>query len=323
MTRHRYPIDRFRFDPTDGTLADPASGESVRLRPQAAALLAALLAAEGRVVDRETLARAVWGEERVVDFDAGLAALLREIRAALRSLGGNPDRIETLPRRGVRVVAPEPAGRARRPLRWLIPAGAALAVAGAIAAAWVLVSDRAAGPAAPWSLALMPLEGPATAPGGPRTGILLADTLLAELWQAELPGLELIGRAGMRPYAGRADAARAVAADLGVDLLLEGSYRSGPAGWRLDVRLLATPPGRVVWARTLEGGEPALPVADVAARLVEQLAGDWPRLRRELGDRGRTALLQRDFMETSGRFDGLAPRAAAVCTATQPERTTA
>lgn len=287
MTQERYQFDRFSFNAEDGTLADRESGNSVRLRPQAARLLALLLDRAGELVDRDTLIEAVWGDRRVVDFDAGLAALLRELRAALASVGGDPERIETLPRRGVRIHAsprsPRAAHRSGSGVRWFGLAAistsiAAVAVAGAL---WLRIVPPGDEPRSAPSrhLALLPLESSNGQPE--RLGIVVADTLLAELWQADLDSLELIGRAGMRPYAQRADVARAVAEDLGVDLLMEGSYDADPAGWRVDIRLLATPPGRVVWSQSLTGDDPELPVSRIAEELVERLARDWATLDEE------------------------------------------
>jgi len=305
----KYEFDRFTFEPVDGTLTDRDTGRSARLRPQAARLLVALLDRAGELVDRETLAGAVWRDERVVDFEAGLAALLRELRGVLAELDGDAGLIETLPRRGVRLNASARCAARAGPdatgtRRWLGLAGLSALVAAALIVAGLVVrggwQDRQA--AATWSLALLPLESPDGSSA--TTGIVLADTLLAELWQADLESLELIGRAGMRPYAGRDDVARAVAADLGVDLLLEGSFRAGPDGWRVDVRLLATPPGRVVWSESQSGGESELPVADVAGRLVERLRRDWPALRDKLGDRRALGLLHGNFRSISGAFHG-------------------
>ena len=118
-----------------------------------------------------------------------------------------------------------------------------------------------------------------------QAGILLADGILAALWRAELENLELIGRAGMRPYAGREDVVSAVASDLDVDLLIEGSIRFASDDWQVDIRLMQVPPGRVVWSQTVAGDDPALPTGAVAAELVDQLADDWPEIRKELNSR--------------------------------------
>ena len=89
----------------------------------------------------------------------------------------------------------------------------------------------------------------------------------------------------MRPYAGRQDVVSAIAADLGVDLLMEGSVRVSSGGWQVDLRLLQVPPGRVVWSHAIEGEEPALPTDAAAAELVERLAEAWPELRKDLNSR--------------------------------------
>lgn len=330
MTQRRYEFDRFSFDPDDGTLADRESGARARLRPQAARLLAVLLDRAGRLVDRDTLVEAVWGPDRVVDFDAGLAALLRELRTALESVGDDPERIETLPRRGVRINASISTSRGTRGhgsgVRWwlgLAALSASVAAAAVATALWLrdLPPGGESVPADSWSLALLPLV---TTDGSAedRMSIVLADTLLAELWRAELPSLALIGRAGMRPYAGRDDVASAVARDLGVDLLVEGSYRTGSDGWRVDVRLLATPPGRVVWSHSLSGPEAELPVSDVAARLVEQLAEDWPRLRQALAGRSVSGGSRQNFRSISSLFDGNGAAPAARYVASQSNRST-
>lgn len=289
-----YQFEQFVFDPADGRLARVDGAGEEHLRPQAGSLLQYLLEHPQTVVGRETLCREIWGEGAVVDFDSGLAALLRELRQALERLGGDPQLIETVPRRGYRLkveVSQDSVGAAansRRPGHavWLF--GSVLILAAAFAAFILWRSDvPPTGWSGPHQLAILPLERfgePGLRPD--RAGILLADSILAALWRAELEELELIGRAGMRPYAGRDDVVAAVAADLGVNLLIEGSIRAEPERWQVDLRLLAVPAGRVIWSQTLDGNDPVLPVSDIARTLVGQLSGEWPQLRDSL-DSGR------------------------------------
>lgn len=297
-----FEFDQFLFDPTDGRLGRVDDADEVRLRPQAGKLLARLLAQPGRVVDRDTLVREIWGEDTVVDFESGLAALLRELRRAIQSLGGDPGLIETVPRRGYRLRAQvrriDGAGgdttrsKGGRPAskRPVVIAIVVMTVAAILTTAALTVFDGWREPATfgdatrqPHQLAILPLErfGEPDYPPA-RAGILLADGILAALWRADLENLELIGRAGIRPYAGRDDVVSAVAADLGVDLLIEGTARFSSDDWRIDLRLLEVPPGRVVWSHTVAGREPALPTAAVATELVDKLAEAWPELRKKL-----------------------------------------
>jgi DNA-binding winged helix-turn-helix (wHTH) protein len=104
----------------DGTLFDPATGEVrrgeivTRLEPQPAALLALLAATPGQLVSHDDIARRLWPAGTHVDFAAGVHYAVRQVRAALGDSGRAPRVIETLPRRGYRVVAEAvvPAGRA-------------------------------------------------------------------------------------------------------------------------------------------------------------------------------------------------------------------
>lgn len=289
-----YEFDDFRFDPTDGRLSSRTGSAEAHLRPQAGKLLVQLLAQPRTVIERDRLIGEVWGRETVVDFESGLAALLREIRQALQSLGGDPTLIETVPRRGYRLRADvrrienarrRDAGNRTARLTTIAAIASLVLVAVALAtvAWWRHAPTPEAGPDAPHQLAILPLErfgNPDQPPA--RADILLADGILAALWRADLENLELIGRAGMRPYAGREDVVSAVAADLGVDLLIEGSIRLTADAWQVDVRLMQVPPGRVVWSQSLAGDDPALPTGAVAAELVDRLAGDWAGLRIEL-----------------------------------------
>jgi DNA-binding winged helix-turn-helix (wHTH) protein/TolB-like protein len=99
-----YRFGTFEFRPD--TLLLTRQGSDVRLEPQPAKALALLLARAGEVVSREELRAAIWPPDTHVDFDRGLAYCLNQLRAALGDRAENPRFVETLPRRGVRFIAP-------------------------------------------------------------------------------------------------------------------------------------------------------------------------------------------------------------------------
>ena len=88
----------------------------VRLAPQPFKVLALLAANRGRMVSREKLQEQLWSDSTFVDFEVGLNRCIRQIRAALNDDAEKPRFVETLPKRGYRLIAPveetEPDGGA-------------------------------------------------------------------------------------------------------------------------------------------------------------------------------------------------------------------
>lgn len=295
MTDFRF--DKLLFHADDGRLHDAATGAEVHLRPQASRLLQFLLEHAGEVVPRERLYEAVWGSQAVVDFESGLAALMRELRQAIREVGGPDDAIETVPRRGYRIDAALCHGGS--PTRRWWPRALIIAVLLPILAATgygVWRSLDAPEPAAGLrssdpGLAIIPFTVYDSAAGLPEhVDFLLADTLLAELLTRPLDGLDLLGRASLRPYLDRNDVVSAVAEDLGVELMIEGTVLAEPGRpWRVELRLLEVPSGRVAWSSTVTGRDAgSFSVREIAAELAGGLADAWPELRDGLRPDGST-----------------------------------
>src|SRR5262245_38371731 len=78
-------------------------GESVVLTPKAADTLVALIERAGRVVEKDELFRAVWGD--VVVGEDTLAQNVSTLRRVLGDDASRPRVIATVPRRGYRFVA--------------------------------------------------------------------------------------------------------------------------------------------------------------------------------------------------------------------------
>lgn len=285
-----YHFANLAFTDADGRLRNDRAGLEASLRPQAARLLGYLLDHAGEVVPRERLIEAIWGEDAVVDFESGLAALLRELRQAIRSVDGPGDAVETVPRRGYRLNADVREGGAEGMHRWhpaiifaaLLPV---LVVAGY--GVWMARDGGSAAEPPELGLAILPFEDFERHASLPEhVGLLLADTLLAELLVRPVEGLQLLGRTSLRPYVDRQDVVSAVAEDLGVELLIEGAVVGrSDGGWRIEVRLLALPSGRVVWSDGEQAGaEKTLDVHAVAAAVAEALVRDWQEIRGRLSE---------------------------------------
>ncbi|NNM32847.1 MAG: hypothetical protein HKO53_07255 [Gemmatimonadetes bacterium] len=90
------------FDPGSGELVGP--GGRVRLAPQPSRLLAFLSSRGGQVVSRADIADHLW-PHGAVEADQGIGFAVREVRKGMEAAGGDPSLVETIPRRGLRVVA--------------------------------------------------------------------------------------------------------------------------------------------------------------------------------------------------------------------------
>jgi DNA-binding winged helix-turn-helix (wHTH) protein/TolB-like protein len=108
-------------------------GAPVPLKRQSAEVLALLLKSHGEVVSREEIRDHIW-KDRLIEFDQGINACVRDIRHALGDDPKAPQFIETRPRVGYRFVREVTPVRGRKtPKRLAFGLGLALVAVGLVA----------------------------------------------------------------------------------------------------------------------------------------------------------------------------------------------
>ncbi|MGA3343861.1 MAG: winged helix-turn-helix domain-containing protein [Terracidiphilus sp.] len=105
----RPAFSRYRFGAFE---ADAASGElrrqgiRIKLNAQPFQVLLLLLERPGQLLTREQISSELWPDGTFVDYEHGVNSAVNRIREALGDTAGNPRFVETLARRGYRLVAP-------------------------------------------------------------------------------------------------------------------------------------------------------------------------------------------------------------------------
>jgi eukaryotic-like serine/threonine-protein kinase len=94
----------FEFEPKSGQLR--SEGGTHRLADQPLALLNALLERPGEMVSREDLRHRLWPNGTFVDFEHGLNSAVSRLREALNDSATTPRFVDTIPRRGYRLLVP-------------------------------------------------------------------------------------------------------------------------------------------------------------------------------------------------------------------------
>jgi TolB-like protein/DNA-binding winged helix-turn-helix (wHTH) protein len=111
---HSLPLGRvlfgaFELDLGTGELRSteaPDPNHKVLLREQVFQALRMLLEREGKIVTREEIKTRLWANDTVVDFDRSINETIKTLRRALGDSADNPRYIETLARRGYRLMLP-------------------------------------------------------------------------------------------------------------------------------------------------------------------------------------------------------------------------
>ncbi|HEY6293414.1 MAG TPA: winged helix-turn-helix domain-containing protein [Terriglobia bacterium] len=81
-------------------------GRAVVLQEQPFRVLRMLMLRPGKLVTREEIRKELWPNDTVVGFDQGVNTAILKLREALRDSAERAQYIETLARRGYRLVAP-------------------------------------------------------------------------------------------------------------------------------------------------------------------------------------------------------------------------
>src|SRR5260221_9260465 len=109
---HTIPSGRVRFgafelDLSTGELRSieaPDPNNKVLLREQVFQVLRMLLEREGKIVTREEIKTRLWANDTVVDFDHSINATIKTLRRALGDSADDPRYVETVARRGYRLM---------------------------------------------------------------------------------------------------------------------------------------------------------------------------------------------------------------------------
>jgi DNA-binding winged helix-turn-helix (wHTH) protein len=109
LSEQPFELGDWRVEPARGVLAALDNGTETHLEPRLMDLLLLFAGSTGRVLSKDEIIEGVWGGRAVGDDT--LAAAISRLRSAL---GETPERryIETLPKRGYRLVVAQDRGRA-------------------------------------------------------------------------------------------------------------------------------------------------------------------------------------------------------------------
>ncbi len=101
-TRVRFGV--FELDLKAGELRE--GGRNILLQEQPFRILVMLLEARGEIVTREGVKNKLWPSDTIVEFDHSINAAIKNLRRALGDSADEPKYIETVARRGYRLMVP-------------------------------------------------------------------------------------------------------------------------------------------------------------------------------------------------------------------------
>jgi len=262
------------------------NGSDIRITPRAMEVLVCLAGHAGQVVTREDFNRQVWSPAIVTD-DA-LTRCISEIRRSLGDRAAEPRFIETIPKRGYRLVAPvtrlDPGAGPEGPV----------------------VRNRGGGvsgtlrhrPVRRDSIAVLPLQtigGEAVAP----LAAGIHQDLLTRL--AAVSGLKVISSTSVRRYRDTEYPIPEIAAELGVAWIVEGAVQQAGGHLQVNAQLIDAARDHHLWARTYRQPYSAENLFAIQAEIMDDIAASLEKTldSGKIGQRERNAT---DNLEAYARY---------------------
>lgn len=256
------------------------AGLRQKLTGQPFQLLQALLERPGEIVTRDELQQRIWPDNTFVDYDLGLKKAVNRLREVLGDSADSPRFIETIPRRGYRFIGsvtapaipaqlgePHPAvseasastesSRDNRAafLRRFIPTFVLLAIAAILL--WLNAGKLrtrifATSPSAEiHSIAVLPFKNLSKDPEQEFFVDGMTDELITDL--AKIHQVRVISHTSVMPYKGVGKPLSAIAGELNVDAIVEGTVLRSGNRVRVTAQLLGASPERHLWADSYQG----------------------------------------------------------------------
>lgn len=223
--------------------------EEIKLEPKVMQVLVYLVQHVGQVVSRQQIEDAVW-QDMVVGYDS-LGSTIIKLRKAFNDDPKNPAVIQTIPKKGYRIIAPistvpdaEPVIGHQIRNNKLIIATIILALL-VIAGWWVIKSAIPDSPEVPM-LAVLPFKNMSNDPQQDYFSDGITTDLITDL--ANIERVAVISRSSVFSYKNIDIDVRQVKKELGVDYIVEGSVRRADDKVRITARLINANNGVNLWA---------------------------------------------------------------------------
>jgi len=240
-------------------------GMRVKLQEKPFQVLALLLERPGEVVTREELQKKLWPEDTFVDFDHSMNTAVNKLREALGDSAESPRFIETLPKRGYRLIAPvQAAGQAAvssaaptpQPRSAMLGVAAALIVVLVLAYwGWTRWGQRATPPEGRIMLAVLPFHNVGGDPEQEYFSDGLTEEMISQLGRLHPERLRVIASTSAMHYKKTTKRVDQIGQELGVDYVLEGSVRRGGERVRITAQLVQVSDQTEVWSDSYESSE--------------------------------------------------------------------
>lgn len=256
-----FSVGEWKVDPTLHQLT--RNGKTLILEPRVMDVLVYLVEHAGKVVTGDQLVADVW--KGTIVGDSPIYQNFAKLRRALGDDRRTPRFIETIPKRGYRLIAavrqvsPEPAVRQSQELAAVRSPFVSPALMMILAGSYFfLATSDVATPRVRQvpavlevgSIAVMPFVDLSNDHSQEYLGDGIADELLHTL--SNLPGVRVIARSSSFSFKGKNEDVISIGEKLNVETVLEGSVRKSGDRLRITAQLVDVSDGYPIWSKSFE-----------------------------------------------------------------------